>query len=300
MMGELTEDQIVKMFTEIRQSPGKNDRAPHKPLLLLLALTNVLNSPKRWLPYSEVEPDLRELLEKYGRPQKTQNPNMPFWRLKNDGLWELDKTDDLTPNSGGDVSNSNLLENNVSGGFIKPVHETLRNKPQLVYQLIEFLLHSNFPETISEQIRLWLGLDENFNSFEAIQTKRRKRNPAFPREVMRAYSYQCAICGLDSKLERSEFGMEAAHIQWHASNGPDIVSNGLALCSIHHNALDYGAISIDHDFKMILSTKYNGVSEIAKFLFDEKVGKQISLPRDTDLAPDQSFIDWHQSQVFKT
>ena len=37
------------------------------------------------------------------------------------------------------------------------------------------------------------------------------------------------------------FGLEAAHITWHAGDGPDLVPNGLVLCTLHHKALDRGA-----------------------------------------------------------
>lgn len=37
-------------------------------------------------------------------------------------------------------------------------------------------------------------------------------------------------------------GLEAAHVQWHSQNGSDDVSNGLALCSLHHTLFDLGVL----------------------------------------------------------
>ncbi len=39
-------------------------------------------------------------------------------------------------------------------------------------------------------------------------------------------------------------GLEAAHIKWFPAHGPDVVPNGLALCSVHHKIFDLGAFTV--------------------------------------------------------
>jgi len=65
-------------------------RAPHKPLLLLYVLANYQRGHARLFNYgTEVRDQLHSLLERFG-PQRAQyRPDMPFWRLKGDGFWEL-------------------------------------------------------------------------------------------------------------------------------------------------------------------------------------------------------------------
>lgn len=65
-------------------------RAPHKPLLLLHVLSQYQRGHSRMFDYaSEVRDQLHNLLERFG-PQRAQyRPDMPFWRLKGDGFWEL-------------------------------------------------------------------------------------------------------------------------------------------------------------------------------------------------------------------
>lgn len=66
------------------------------------------------------------------------------------------------------------------------------------------------------------------------------RNAAFARDVVSAYGGFCALCGLDSGL------VQGAHIYpAHAPGSPDVVWNGVALCSNHHVAFDQHAIWID-------------------------------------------------------
>lgn len=57
-------------------------RAPHKPLLLLYILAGYLNGHPRLFDYgSEIYEHLHSLLERFG-PQRSQHrPDMPFWRL---------------------------------------------------------------------------------------------------------------------------------------------------------------------------------------------------------------------------
>lgn len=61
-------------------------RAPHKPLLLLHVLAGYQQGHGRLFDYgSEVRDHLHSLLERFG-PQRAQyRPDMPFWRLQEMG-----------------------------------------------------------------------------------------------------------------------------------------------------------------------------------------------------------------------
>jgi len=78
---------------------------------------------------------------------------------------------------------------------------------------------------------------------EAI-VKRRLHQPEFRGRVMRAYNTQCAIC----LIKHGEL-LDAAHIMpdSHENGVPD-VSNGLALCKIHHAAYDKNFVGISADY----------------------------------------------------
>ena len=53
------------------------------------------------------------------------------------------------------------------------------------------------------------------------------------------------MCKYDIRFGDRLLGLEAAHIRWHSHDGRDVVSNGLALCSVHHKALDLGAMGLE-------------------------------------------------------
>lgn len=71
-------------------------------------------------------------------------------------------------------------------------------------------------------------------------TKQRLHQPAFRAGVMLAYDTRCAVCS----LAHGEL-LDAAHIIEDGRPGGDpVVSNGLALCKIHHAAYDRNILGI--------------------------------------------------------
>ena len=70
-------------------------RAPHKPLLLLLALGRLSQDENRLVRYEDVEARLRQLLERFGPPRQVTHPEFPFWHLQTDGIWEIPDRDSL-------------------------------------------------------------------------------------------------------------------------------------------------------------------------------------------------------------
>ena len=113
---------------------------------------------------------------------------------------------------------------------------------------------------------------------------------------------RCAVCDLDVRLGEQLLGVEAAHIQWHSHAGPDKVANGLALCLLHHKALDCGALGLEErkgtGFNVLVSRdvrEWRG--ETAGSLI-EFSGRRIRPPRTTSRAPAPTFVNWHHREVF--
>ncbi|WP_403021007.1 HNH endonuclease [Salinibacterium sp. GXW1014] len=76
--------------------------------------------------------------------------------------------------------------------------------------------------------------------------KARLHQPAFRAKVMHAYEDSCAICSL-RHLEL----LDAAHIiADHEVTGFASVTNGLALCKIHHAAYDRNLLGISPDYRI--------------------------------------------------
>lgn len=91
-----------------------------------------------------------------------------------------------------------------------------------------------------------------------LRLRAKKRDPGFRQAVLLAYEYRCAVCGYDGQLMRETVGIEAAHLRRWAADGPDEVSNALALCSIHHKLLDRGVIGITDRYSVNVSQHFIG------------------------------------------
>lgn len=75
------------------------------------------------------------------------------------------------------------------------------------------------------------------------ETKRRLHQPLFASRVMLAYDVRCAVCDLSHREL-----LDAAHIvPDNHPLGEPVVTNGLALCKIHHAAYDQHILGIRPD-----------------------------------------------------
>lgn len=219
--------------------------APHKPLLILLALSRLQMGEPRLLTYQELEPDLKELLTRFSN--SATNPQYPFWRLRGDmggKLWDIPRADDLHPNKSGDVSPKDLIDLNIKAGFTSEIFDALKSDPKLLSEISQQILDNYFPPSLHEDIRDCLGLSAEWYK----SAVKRKRDPKFAKRILELYRYSCAVCQYGARLGHAPIGIEAAHIKWHSYNGPDHDTNGLALCSIHHK-VSPGVIRSKHAVK---------------------------------------------------
>lgn len=73
----------------------------------------------------------------------------------------------------------------------------------------------------------------------------RHHQPLFRSTVLHAYQRRCAVC----RLPFAEL-LDAAHIKADAEGGHAVVTNGMALCKIHHGAFDTHIIGISPDYRI--------------------------------------------------
>jgi putative restriction endonuclease len=289
----MTADEFLAAIESLNVWRSGGQRAPHKPLLLLYALARFQSGQTR-ISYKEVDDDLRRLLIEFGPARKSVHPEYPFWRLQNDGLWVVSSHAPMKTRLGNtDARKSELIEQHAEGQFTADVVALLRSHPQLAQTAAQRLLDGHFAESLHQDIADAVGLDLAFAT-----TLRRKRDREFRQRVLRAYGYRCAICGFDVRLDMVSIGLEAAHIMWHQAGGPDDETNGLALCTMHHKLLDFGAYRLSEDHRLFVSDRVNGSSGVEEWLlrFD---GRSIRQPNSASYQLNPQFVTWHVREVFK-
>jgi putative restriction endonuclease len=296
-MSELSDEEVLTRLTTFRQYQQDGQRVPHKPLLVLLALSRLQDTGTSALPWSAAETQLADLIAEFGPPSKTaraQSAAYPFTRLRRDDIWSIDAPvpdDNLTT----------LREHRVTGRLDEGLELALRANPGLLRQAARRLVEGHFPMTVAPDVLTAVGLDPEAVISATTVTdelaERRKRSSSWPQLILAAWDRQCAFCGYDGQLGGAAVGIEAAHVRWFNLGGPDTEDNGMALCSLHHKLFDRGAIGLDHDHRIQVSGLFSARTEAAKAVYDLH-DKQLDPRRGTSL-PALEHVAWHGSQVFK-
>ncbi len=161
--------------------------------------------------------------------------------------------------------------------------------PALAVKIAAQILERHFPESLHQDVLNAVGL--------TLETSKKKRDPAFRQRVLKAYEYRCAVCGFDVRLGSVSIALDAAHIRWHQAGGPDVESNGLALCVLHHKTFDLGAFTLTEGV-LVVSDQANGTAGFAETLMAFH-GKPIRPPQHPDWRPEPKHVEWHGREVFK-
>lgn len=120
-------------------------QAPHKPLLLLVALRRVKEGRPRLVAFPEVESELRDLIGRFSDVKSPPNAGYPFWRLQADGLWEVESADTFpTRASNTDPPLRELRDRPARGGFPIELDAALRADPDEVQRLATQVAHRFF------------------------------------------------------------------------------------------------------------------------------------------------------------
>jgi putative restriction endonuclease len=92
------------------------------------------------------------------------------------------------------------------------------------------------------------------------------RDRVFRRVVLQAYGERCAVTGLKLINGGGRAEVEAAHIRPVEANGPDTITNGVALSGTAHWMFDRGLISFSDDMEILVSRHANDVDSIRSLI----------------------------------
>ena len=110
----------------------------------------------------------------------------------------------------------------------------------------------------------------------------------FRERVLDAYRRQCSMC----RLKHAEL-LDAAHITRDSEEGEPVVSNGLALCKIHHAAFDSSIIGVRPD--LVIEVREDVLREVdgpmLQHGLQEMHGRTLWVPRASDRRPDRGRLE---------
>jgi predicted restriction endonuclease len=115
---------------------------------------------------------------------------------------------------------------------------------------------------------------------------------AFRIAVTEAYGRQCAVS--DEKVLPA---LDAAHIRPYSEGGMHIKSNGILLRKDIHCVLDAGYVTVDTDYRFVVSGKVKDIFNNGEE-YRRLHGKKLRLPTHKSDWPNIEFLRWHNSEKF--
>ena len=309
-MNSYTSEELIAKFKNIKVWKD----AKYKPFLILFALGRLIHGNSDPISFTEFEKKLQQLVKQFDpHNSKLAAAHVPFWRLQNDGVWEVQNKSRYRVNPRGDVLVTSLREGAAVGNFPSDVQTTLDKDKLTAYQIVFDLLDAYFSDNVHDDILLATGITtpnyaffadlssprkQNLSEPNLIVAQHRKRNLIFAPAVLKTYGYQCAVCKFSVAMIRNNFpiALESAHIKWRCAGGPDSLRNGLALCALHHLLFVQGAFTLSSNLKVIVADCIDGNGFEASL--EQFHTKAIHLPKTSEDQPDSEFIEWHSEQVF--
>jgi putative restriction endonuclease len=143
-----------------------------------------------------------------------------------------------------------------------------------------------------ESLRLRQDLErddpELVRSYAKRVVKARLHQPLFRQRVLVAYQNRCSICRL-----RHMRLLDAAHVLADAEGGQPVVTNGIAMCKIHHAAYDADIFGIDPNYEV--GVRPDVMKEIdgptLRHTLQEINGSQIELPARKAAHPNPELLE---------
>ncbi len=132
---------------------------------------------------------------------------------------------------------------------------------------------------------------EQIRDRQSFMISRIVRDRVFREVVLRAYSETCAISGLKLINGGGRAEVAAAHIRPVENNGPDIISNGIALSGTVHWMFDRGLLSLADDLRVLISRKVNDVEGVRSLINKSGYAR---LPGHAFERPHPAFLKWHR------
>lgn len=280
---------LLGQISRIRRFSRNGFVAPNKPVTLLWALARLETGQPRLTPFAAAEPKLQELLDGYGTPGTS--PVHAFWRLQNDGIWEVIADEEIERQSARKEPSLATMRAHASGGFSEPVFETLAADEGLRLAVEALLL---------EQLRAGSGpgvyVPGPGGAREVVT--RLARHAGFRRGVMAAFGQRCAVCGWSVKKNGNPVALTAAHVHSLQGGGPDEPGNGFVLCWLHHAVFDAGLFSYDEERRLVVTSSWREEERGSTPSLLDYAGSPLPEPLDPHWRVRDAHLRWHRENVF--
>ncbi|MGE6220427.1 HNH endonuclease [Nubsella zeaxanthinifaciens] len=312
--------KYTKAFSRLKRGGTKYGAAPHKPILLLTVIELIekgIVSDNRVFVDAQLVGAFKENWLLLVNTAHQEDFTQPFYylqseRVEGQGYWFLQPVLGCQINA--HIKSVSVLPKVCEYGYLSADLWLLLNDAISRDFLREVLLDTYFASTknnlmnAKQQGRGYLN-DQVLDLLEEPQAKLKRiskyteedvfvRNGLFKRLVPKLYQQQCSFTGMSlSSLYRHSF-IDACHIVPFSYSQNDSVTNGIALCPNMHRSFDRGLLSIDENYRILVSAHLTE-DQNHPYALSALKGKQIILPQQQNHYPTQEALEWHRVEVFK-
>lgn len=312
----------IRALCQVNRGQTRYGIAPHKPILLLSLLDafdkGVVSSNKIFLSL-EILAHFFDNWQKYVNTGNISDITQPIFYLQNDQI---------------DGEKWWFVKAKNGFNFNKPIKsfEKLRLIVDHIYLHDDLFLHlSNsdfrrtarlelincfFPSFDKQSMLTGFGKDSkyidklkeemlnpDYGKAEIglqVQKEQEKfiRGELFKKVVPEIYNYRCAFSGWGLRSRYNQSMVEACHIVPFSESRIDDVRNGISLCPNMHAAFDRGFVTVDENYKLVISKQFDEDKK-NPFALSQFEGSKILLPSNPEWWPSQDYLKKHREKFLE-
>ncbi|WP_163336161.1 HNH endonuclease [Desulfopila sp. IMCC35008] len=324
MCGRL--DNYLLSFSKLRVDRNRkswpkhtNHCSPYKPFLLLSVIDHISSGR---ITTTFIEPSF-ELLETFGQyisllPDFNRPASMsyPFYHLDTSGFWELVPQPGQIHQKSLSISSMKRLREVYLGARISKdlfmLLQMAHSREKLQTVLIDTYFSPQFQKTVHEQSLINQASDTySFSLMEHPATadlpipaehfareREQIRSQGFRRAVINLYQHRCALCGIKMLTPEGHTVVDAAHIKPWSESKNDNPTNGMALCKLCHWSFDNGLMSVDRQFKVLVSVATKKDPNLPGHILTLSE-RHMFRPSQSRYWPSQDNFEWHRWERFR-
>lgn len=307
-------------FKKLRRDRKKGG-APHKPILLI----SIIQAFQKRLIFNDeiyITPDLVGLFKSnWNNLVETEHHclfSLPFYHMNSEPFWKLipnvgcekwvsskgsmksfsnlsiaikcAKLDKELANLLSDYNNSEILLNFLLDTFFKNTRRNILISKNYLFDIENQIVKEDQKVYSAKILEIQKQLDVNSYQEEIFV-----RGGVFKRMIPKIYNHTCCISGLRIDSISNVSVIDACHIIPFSESYNDTISNGIALCPNLHRVFDRGLISIDENYRVIVSNSFIE-TEKSNYGVRQFEGSRILLPKDRNHYPSQESLSFHRNK----
>ncbi len=291
---------------------SKGAVAPHKAVLLLSVLQSIeyreIVSNRIYIT-PELVARFKDNWHSYVRDERF-NPNfsLPFFHLQSDKFWHLRTLPgrEILLTSSNSIRSFRSLKDTIDFAYVDDdvFHLfTLQHTRNIIKSM---LLQTYLHEPVGPEYSLFDKVESQILNESPVVYKKAAvsgdeedmfvRSGVFKRVVPRVYNYTCCISGLKITATRDVQMIDACHIIPFSESHDDTIGNGLSLSPSLHRAFDRFLITIDEQYKIIVSDRFTELGNHPIKVFH---GQRLMLPHEKKYYPSTENLKWHKERFIE-